>query len=222
MTVLAEDLLLRLESLGYGTDTEEAQLHALATAQKRIINARRWTFQLFGKTITLVAGSASNAELLSELAGGAKIDAIRIESGTSYYELEHKDYEELQTLQHLHRERGIPEFWSQVGNNVEFWPTPDKAYTGQCDLVSQAANKLSKGTAIIVPEAYTDILVWAAAISIAYRERDWDAHNFARQMYAELYAEMLAQYGMTDRQTAKTVAKSGFYDRYDILGPWLP
>lgn len=221
MATTATEILARAQALGYGSDTEAAQLLLLNGVHKRIINARRWHFLLETDTSkTLTAGTGTIK--YNTLATGKRIDAVRIELNNNYYELEHMDEQTLRELEHRERGTGVPEFWTEQGEELHVWPIPDQAYKLVIDVVANPSAITTGSDKVQVPDAYADILVWSLVIPITFRERDWDAHNFARQMYAELYAEMLAQFGMTDRQTSKQVVESGFFDAYDVSDPWLP
>lgn len=221
MATTATEIVQRAQALGYGSDTESSQLVMLNAVHKRLVNARRWHFLLeTDKSKTLTAGTGTIK--YNTLDTGKRLDAVRLEIGTTYYELEHKDYEDLRELEHRERSTGIPEYWTEEGEEIHFWPVPDQAYTVVIDVVVNP-NTISAGTdKVQIPDSHADILVWALIMQITFRERDWEGHNFARQMYAELYAEMLAQFGMTDRQTTKSVVESGWYAGYDITDPWLP
>lgn len=220
MATKAEDILSRLQALGYGTDTEASQLLALNTVHKRIVNTRRWRFLLsVDKSKSTVAGTGTVS--LSTLATTQRVDGVRLEVGTERFSVEYVEPEVMRDYEHQYRDTGTPEFWSVIGTELHLWPIPDKVYTVVLDLVALPTEITTKGTEVQVPDSHADILVWGTIIPVTFRERDWDGHNFARQMYAELLAEMLAQFGMSDRQSPKTVAESGFFDGYDPESAWL-
>jgi hypothetical protein len=204
-----EDVLAKVQSMGYGIDTEDAQIKAVNSAHRRLINARRWTFTLTNSSPETVSGNENVAWT------GQRIDAIRMEKGTNFTLLEHLDLPDLRDLIFTNRTTGSPRYWAQQGDNILLWPIPDGVYKLAVATVEAPKTLTAKTDELQIPDSHVDILAYAVVIDLSFRERDWDAHNFSRQMYAELYMEMLSQYGMTDRQTTKHVAESGWYDDYE-------
>lgn len=221
MATKAENILGRVQALGYATDTEASQLLALNMLHKRILNFRRWSF-LFStsstKTLTVGNGTLS----IEALAATKRIDAVRLElSPSTFISLDNLPIQEMREFEHVERLTGTPEFWAREGTTLHFWPIPDLAYTVVQDFIENPIELTTGSAEVQIPDSHADILVWGTLMGMTFRERDWDGHNFARQMYSELLAEMSAQYGMTDRQTAKHVTASGFYDVYDPELSWL-
>lgn len=223
MATTVEEVLAKLRAIGYGTDTEASQILSLDMEQKRVLNTRRWEFMRAQSTTgTMTPGTASYA--LTVFAADIKhVDEVRIgiTASENFPAVDHMDFTEFRQLEHQNRERGVPRYWTQEGNTIHFWPTPDAAYNVTVDYIKVPTTLTAKANVVQIPDAHTDILVWATAMPITFRERDWDAHNFARQMYAELLAELEAQYGMTDRQTTKHVVDSGWFNNYEPTAPWL-
>lgn len=220
MATKAEDILARIQALGYATDTEAAQLLALNAAHKRVLNTRRWRF-LMSTDVSKSTSIGDGTIVLGTLPETKRIDAVRLESGTERFALEYVEPEVIRDYEHQYRDNGVPEFWSVIGNELHVWPIPDRAYTIVLDLILKPNEITAKANEVQIPDSHADILVWDAIMSITYRERDWDAHNFARQRYAELLAEMLVQFGMSNRQTSGRVVESGFFDKFDVESGWL-
>lgn len=221
MATTVEEVLTKLRALGYGTDTEAAQIASLDGIHKRILNARRWTFlETQVANIPTVVGTGSYA--LTTFASNVKhIDALRLELNGSGLPLDYVNVQDFRDLENEFPENGTPRYWTRKGSSIFLWPKPDAIYKMTLDYIPTPTTLTAKANNVVIPDSHVDILAWATAMPITFRERDWDAHNFARQMYAELYAEMLAQYGMTDRQTTKHVVDSGWYDQYEASVPWL-
>lgn len=220
MATKVSDILARVQALGYGTDTEAAQILTLNSLHKRVVNTRRWSFLLTVDTSkATVVGDGTYA--LTTLPETKRVDAVRLENASSKLLLEHQEVSLVRDFEHMYRENGTPEYWTMVGTELHIWPIPDEVYTIVLDLVEKPKELTTAANEIQIPDASADILVWGTIMGVTFRERDWDGHNFARQMYAELLAELLAQYGMTDRQTSKHVVSSGFHDQFDIESSWL-
>lgn len=220
MATKAEDILARVQALGYGSDTEASQLLALNSLHKRVLNTRRWRFLLSTDTSksTVIGTGTVTLGTLPEV---KRIDAVRLAAGTERFSLDYVEPNVMRDNEHQYRDNGTPEYWSIIGQELHIWPIPDKVYTISLDLVAKPNEITTKANEVQIPDAHVDILVWGTIMPITFRERDWDGHNFSRQMYAELLAEMLAQYGMSNRQTSSTVVESGFFDGYDPEASWL-
>lgn len=220
----AGEVLASVQALGYGSDTKAAQLTMLNQVQRRILNARRWTFALSSTTKTATVG---NAEVVFDtLATTQRVDAVRMTGTVGATEPLELDFIEAPVIrQYLHdnAEKGQPRYWSRRGQSIILYPIPDKAYPLTIDTVSNATKAATEADAVVIPDSHIDILVYGLIMQLTFRERDWDGHNMARQMYAELFTEMLAQYGMQQRQQSSHVTSSGQWDMYDPEDayPWL-
>lgn len=220
MATTAAQILEQVQSLGYATDTKAAQLTMLNQVQRRISNARRWTFLL--TTSTKVATVNNPGVVFDTTLGETKrIDAVRLEdSGSNGFELTPI---ELQTIRQYIVEdeaTGKPEYWARRGQEILLYPIPDAAYTIVIDSVINPAVIASEATNVSIPDSHVDILTWGIIQQITFRERDWDGHNFARQMYSELFTEMIGQYGMLQRQSSTHVISSGQWDNFDVESAW--
>ncbi len=219
MATTRADIRTRLQAHGYETDTASAQDTAIELAYKRLLNIRRWTFMWKQATIAAVAGTQSYA--LTAISDLKDIDAVRIEFGTDYPYLEYLAPQQFRDRQHTYRDRGLPLYWTRLGGNLHLWPIPDKAYTITVDYIHDAPDLNADGTNMVVPDTAADVLVYGALSILTYRERDWDGHAAAKQLYSEHLAEMLAEYGMPERQSPDRVVESGFHQQFDLESPWL-
>ena len=220
MATTAAQVLEQVQALGYATDTKTQQLTMLNQVHRRIINARRWTFAIAVSTLPTVA---NNASVTFDAAVGdtKRIDAVRLEdsSGNSIT----LDPIDLPTLRQYTVENdtpGTPRYWARLGNTIRLYPIPDAVYTLVIDSVNNPPVIAAEGTNVSIPDSHVDILAWGIVMQITFRERDWDGHNFARQMYAELFTEMLAQFGMQQRQQATHVTSSGQWENFDVEDAW--
>lgn len=213
----AGEVLGAVQALGYGTDTKAAQLTMLNQVQRRILNARRWTFALSSTTKTCTVGSPE-VVFDSTLAATQRVDAVRMTGtagATEPLELEFIEAPVIRQYLHDNSAQAQPRYWSRRGQNIILYPTPDKAYPLTIDTVANAAKAATEADNVVIPDSHIDILVYGLIMQLTFRERDWDGHNMARQMYAELFTEMLAQYGMQQRQQSTHVTSSGQWDMYD-------
>lgn len=216
MATTALQVLETVQALGYGTDTKASQLAMLNQVHRRILNARRWTFDLASTTKNTTAGTAAVA-FDATLGATQRIDAVRCADASGADSgLEYIDPAILrQYLAEGPTVTGTPRFWTRRGQNIELYPIPDAVYTLTVDTALNAA-VLAEGTAVAIPDSHIDILVYGTIMGITFRERDWDGHNYARQLYAELFTEMLAQYGMQQRQQSSHIESSGQNEVYDV------
>lgn len=217
MATKAGEILERVQALGYATDTETPQLSMLNQIHRRVIDTRRWRFLLVTEQLAeTTVGDGTYALSTKET-----VDAVRLEIGTERLTLEYQPISLVRDFEHMYRDNGVPEYWTIVGTELHIWPLPDRKYKIILDYVTKPSVLSTKETNIQVPDSHADILVWGVIMALTFRERDWEGHNFARQMYAEYLAEMLAQWGQQQRQTSGKVVDSGFYDEYNITDPWL-
>lgn len=219
MSTTAAEIMERVQAKGYGSDTETAQLAMLNQVQRRIVNSRRWAFLLSSTEKTTTTGVESVA-LDAEIGPTIRVDGVELtESNGSPLDTEYVEPPVIREYIHDSSATGRPRFWSRIGQNLIFYPIPDAAYKVKVYTVANPviATKTDKVT---IPDSHTDILEWGIIEQLTFRERDWDAHNFARQMYAELFTEMLGQYGMQQRGQATHVTSSGSWDNYDVEEAW--
>lgn len=221
MATTAGEILERVQALGYGADISAPQLLALNMLHKRVVNTRRWRFLgAIESALTTEIGVGEYA--VDTLADTKRIDAVRmVSSNGEALNLEHQEQVTIRDFENMWPDNGTPEYWVQIGQKLHVWPKPSNVYTIVVDVVDLPAELTEAEDTIQIPDSHADILVWGTIMGITFRERDWDGHNFARQMYAELLAEMQAQYGMSDRQTPKKVNSSGFFDKFDVEDAWL-
>ena len=219
----ASEVIARIHSLGYGADTEEAQLLMLDMIQKRVANSRRWNFAMSSEAVETEA-EKEQVEL-HPVAEIERVDAVKIEpEGTPITETSDLDFAPYNSISEWNRENlrtpGTPRYWSLRGKYIALSPIPDKVYRLVVNVITNPTPIIEGKTEIFIPDSHSDILVWGSIMDLTFRERDWEGHNFARQKYAELYLEMLAQFGVRQRQTNTHVASSGQWDNYDIEDLW--
>lgn len=194
----------RLQALGYGSDTEDAQNEALRACYQMVTGLRRWSWLERDSTILTTDIGFANVELLP-VPDLMWVDAVRIEESSRYYDLEHVQPQEFRVLEHTERDTGRPVCWTEIAGELRFWPTPDAVYTIALDYVTTPPELEDNADEPLFDDQYHNVLVWGAAVSLAYRERDHESAQFAQIQYDRHLASMLAAYGVTQRQTARRV-----------------
>lgn len=202
-----------LQARGYETDTAAAQTEALNSVARRIYGDRRWDFLEVTDDVALTVGDETPD--LSSITDIHSIDAVRIEFGSDRWSLEFIDADTIRERLHEDRDNGAPEFWSRHGRQLYIYPRPDKAYTLTLDYIKEPAPLVNDGDEPAIPDTYHDVLVVGAARDIAYRERDWSAHQAMSADFAARYAAMVQAHGVRQRQNTTHVKRSDFWDRYD-------
>lgn len=201
-----------LQAKGYGTDTAGAQLEAITSVYRELLTSRRWKF-----SDTEIVGAVTVAGVatvdLGAFPTALSIDAVRIEFGTEYEELDWVEPQVLHDLRHGDRTRDTPYCWSQYGSNLEFYPIPDKAYAITVNVQKSPTMPTVDASVLVIPSTYMDVIVWGAIGEMTFRERDWNAYNAARTQYKERTAAMAREYGIEQRQTPLEVTQTGIWDR---------
>lgn len=205
-----------IQQRGYASDTATAQTELLNSVYRRLSGMRRWPWLETGTAglVTIVGQSAYN--LLSTVPDFLHVDAVRLEIGTEYYDLEYEREQDFRSLQHTDRTNGIPSLWTLRGRaDLNLHPRPDRVYTVTVDYLKDPPDLLSDSDQPLVPATYQDILVWGAIVELAYRERDWQGVQVADANYGQRLLDMMLEYGLTQRQTSTQVVQSGTYDHLD-------
>jgi hypothetical protein len=203
-------LLSDLQQRGYASDTAAAQIILLNSSYRRVCAYRRWPW-LESQTASIATVNGTSAYNLSTIADFLFLDAVRSEQGTNYYELEYKDPQTFRTLQHNYRDRSTPEYWTREGEQIKIWPTPDGIYTLTIDYIKRPTDLANDTDVPLIPVNYRDILIWGAIMELTFRERDTYTYQLAEQQYQGRLNEMMAEYGLSQRQTASEVGRSDYY-----------
>jgi hypothetical protein len=204
-----------LQTKGYATDSATAQTEMLNSVYRALAGKRRWPWMEAQATITLVAGTAAYS--IAAITDWLHPDAARVEIGTEYPVLEYQDPQAFRDLAHQDRDRGVPQLWTWARGQLHVWPSPDRAYTLTVDYTKDPPDLSSDSDTPIFAATYHDVLVWGALKEIAFRQRDWGAHQYAKQEYDARFGEMERAYGLRQRQTSGKVKESGFYSQWSPM-----
>jgi len=195
---------------GSGTASNASLDQALNAANRQVVGLRRWRFRENRGTLTATVDQAF--VLISPLTRVAHVDAVRINFGTDFYDLDFRTPQELRALEHVDRTSGRPEFYTVHAQEIRLYPIPDLAYTVSVDYVDYPAAMVADGDPSGVPIEYQDALVWYAARDIAHRQRDWSGAQAARDRYKEALVDMQREYAPRQRQTSNRVGQTGIWD----------
>lgn len=198
-----------LQAKGYATDSATSQTEMINSVYRALAGKRRWPWLEAQATVALVAGTTSYS--IAAITDWLHPDAARIEISTEYPELEYQAPKDFRDLQHVDRDRGVPQAWTWMRGQLHVWPSPDRAYTLTVEYTKDPADLSADGDTPVFAATYHDVLVWGAAKEIAYRQRDWAAHQYAKQEYDQRFGEMERAYGLRQRQTSDRIKDSGFY-----------
>jgi hypothetical protein len=205
------ELLLSLQSKGYSTDTVAAQTFALNAVYRRINGMRRWPY-LERRDTALTTTAGQSSVNFASIPALMWVDAVRIELGTEYPTLEYKERQELRELNHQDRDRGTPQYWTEAAGELHLWPVPDASYEITLDYITTPPDLVDDDDVPVFDTTYHDVLVWGAVLDLGFRSRDWGAYQYAKHEYQDRLREMIAEYGIRQRQSSSRIVDSGFYN----------
>lgn len=216
------DIRTCIQMKGYGTDTApDIQNSMINSVYRRVIGMRRWPFLELknNSSLNCIAGQGNYS--LATIEDLLHVDAVRIDFGTEYYDLEYAEVQDLRSLEHEDRSTGVPRYWTlATSSEIRFWPWPDKAYNIKLDYVADPADLVGDTDTPLIPPAYRDVLCWGAIAELTFRERDIEGYNIAKQEYLAILTNMMAEYSVKQRQNSRQVGRSGTYDV--LVEGWQP
>lgn len=202
-----------IQARGYGSDTLTEQQSLVRSALRRIYGLRRWKW--LDATGTLTATASDDSVATTGLTDLRAIDAVRVSYGTEEYDdLEWLPTQQLRAMSHEARDASIPCYWTQLGASIRLHPRPDRAYTLTVDYGKLPTLPSTGSDAIVLPDQYLDVVVWAAVRDLAFRQRDWNGQAAAKQAYDDMLAEMIREDAIEQRQNSAHVQHSSFWDNY--------
>lgn len=203
-------LRTRIQALGYATDSATAQNEAINAALRHIMSLRRWEFQESTLTKSLPINT-SELDLSAETTF-ADIDSFQVLDGTDRL---YADYEDHQTFQDRQWEyqgsSGTPIYWTRRGDKILFQPKTDKAYTAELDVLLLAVDLDDDTKKCLVPNRYSDAVVWGAILWMATRQRDNATITYATQNRDTIIRSMLSAYQLKQRDNSTHVKRSNHW-----------
>jgi hypothetical protein len=198
---------------GYGSDTAPGiQNSMINSVYRRIIGMYRWPFLELADNSTIICNVGQMKYNIGVIEDLLHIDAVRIEFGTDYYDLEYAPFQTFRNLEHTERSQAVPRYWTAGDQELRLWPAPDREYIVKIDYIIDPPDLVGDTDVPIIPPAYRDVLCWGAIAELTFRERDVEGYNIAKQEYLSIIDNMKAEYGVKQRQTSEQVGRSGTYD----------
>lgn len=228
MAVTLLDYKNGVAAKGFDSVTQAtALLDAVNSARRDFVNERRWGFlQALGNT-TLTTTLGVPTVATSTITDLLYIDAVRMQQGTTGYDLQPTDLQKFRRLENLDRVNGLPRWWTAPPGAspaaIRLGPRPDGVYTLVLDYVKTVADMATDADPeTIIPLACKTAVVWKACEHLAFRTRQPDALSLAERKYGLELAKLTQAEGLGQRQESTQVVDSGYWDGYeDVVGGWL-
>jgi hypothetical protein len=201
-TVDDYERLIRLK--GYDGVSDAQLLDAINEGRRRLVRDHRWVWlEANSSSLVTVANVATVA--LSGLTTVAHVDAVRLVQAGVERNLSHLPLQELRDRQSDEANvPGVPRYWTRRNAQLLLYPTPNAVYTLVADYVLQPAPLVS-GTDAVVPDDFQDLVAWASVPSLAFRQREAWAMQYADKAYTDLRRVAIAQDDVQQRQRAQQV-----------------
>lgn len=204
MALTEAALQTAIQAQGYGTDSATAQAEAIKGVWRRVLGMRRWPFLEASATTTATVGSETVS--LASMTDLARPEAIRLTSGTEGWgDLEYVERGRLRNWLASDLDQATPTCWTFHAGAILLYPRPERAYTVTVDYKKRPTYS---SVAIVFPEEYQDVLVWGAIARMAFRQREYNAAGYAEAQYKDHLGEMVADYGIEQRQASRQVGHS--------------
>jgi hypothetical protein len=180
---------------------------AVQEARRRVFMARRWSWQ--EATSTALATVANVATVsLAAITDLAHIDAVRLSDASTRYPVQFRPRTIIRDLQDRNgtTRTGTPQFWTRIEGSLVFYPTPSRVFTVIVEYAKAAADLAASPAIDIIPDRNQDLVVWAAVVPLAFRQRDFNASSAADQYWTKVvYPSHAGQDGLEQRQTSEQI-----------------
>ncbi len=209
-----------VQNRGYSTDTSAAQIDIINSVYRELRSERQWWWlekQDTSLLTTIGVGTVSH----STIADFLHPTAVRIQLPTNpypqgVYDLTYMPPQEMRSNEHLWRDQGIPEYWSEQAGVFHFWPIPDQVYTVVVDYIRDPGDLVLTTDVPVFPAVYHDVLVWGAVAELTFRERDVFNNRTAMEVYQAKLEKMRKADSIRQRQSSRYVTRSGMYDSQNV------
>jgi len=201
----------RARVIAHGVDAQKSDgiTAAINTARDDVFSNRRWSF-LEERISPVVTTPGSDSISLTALLDVSAIDAVRISDSAGLYALDYVPPGELAGYAVGDNLPDVPEFWTLQGGEIRFWPTPNKAYAVELDVLTSPPALVNEDDACPIPRAHANVVVWGALSTVLFRQRDWNAASYAAQQRDQRLAKMASVFGLKQRQSSSRVGVSGW------------
>lgn len=186
---------------------------AIQEARRRVFLARRWSWlEASSTSLATVAGTATVS--LAAITDLAHIDAVRLSDAGTPLKIDWKPWQEIRDLQDRCGTTAwtgsCTRYWSRRGTNLVFFPTPARVYTVTVEYAKAAAD-LTGATVDAIPDKNQDLVIWAACVPLAFRQRQLGESSAADQFFTKvLLPQAAGQDAVEQRQTSEQI-KQGYW-----------
>jgi hypothetical protein len=197
---------------GYDGVTPATIDAAVQEARRRVFMARRWSW-LEATNATLATVANVTTVSLATITDLAHIDAVRLSDASGKIPLDWCSRTIMRDLQDRYgtTSTGTPEVWTRVEGSLVFWPTPSRVLTVTVEYAKAAADLAASPAVDIIPDKNQDLVVWAAVVPLAFRQRELSASSAADQFFTKvLLPQHAGQDGVEQRQTSEQI-RSGYW-----------
>lgn len=182
---------------------------AIQEARRRVYLAHRWSW-LEASNASLATTANVDYVSLATITDLAHIDAVRLSRGTTKLPCSYRPRTIIRDLQDRYAESGTPDYWTRIEGKIVFYPTPSSALTVTVEY-AKAASDLTGATVDTIPDKNQDLVVWAAVVPLAFRQRQLADSSAADQYWTKVLLPLHAgQDAVEQRQTSEQV-RTGYW-----------
>lgn len=199
---------------GYDSIDDAIVDAAVQEARRRVFLDRRWSWlEASSAALSTVVGTSTVS--LAAITDLAHIDAVRLSNASGPVPLEWRPRSIIRDLQDRYGTaltfNGCPQFWTRIENKLVFWPTPQQVYTITVEYAKAAADLAASPAVDAIPDKNQDLVVYAACVPLAFRQRDFNASSAADQFYTKvLLPQHAGQDAVEQTQTSEQI-RTGYW-----------
>jgi len=196
-----------LASKGYNHLDEATLDPAINEARRRVFRERRWGWMQAISTPAVVTIGSPEVSLTA-IPDLLWLDAVRLEGTSGLLNLSYLPPQEFRDIETLDPGRtGVPTYWTVAGSSVRLTPWPSLAYALTIDFSTMPDDLVADDDVDDMPRIYGDLVVWAAIVHLAFRQREAWAMQYAEDQYQTLLRAARAQDQTEQRQTSQQVKR---------------
>lgn len=178
---------------------------AIQEARRRVFMARRWSWLEATNAALSTTANVDNVSLAA-ITDLAHIDAVRLSDTSGKIPVDYRPRTIIRDLQDRWGETGTPEYWTRIEGKLVFYPTPSRVLTVTVEYAKAAADLAVSPAVDTIPDRNQDLVVWAAIVPLAFRQRDRGASSDADQYWNKVLLPLHAgQDAVEQRQTSEQI-----------------
>lgn len=212
MSTLAE-YRSAVRAQGYEGKSDALVDEAINEARRGLETDHAWN-HLEEQSTVLTAFASNPVVSLAPITDLAEIRGVRLRNGTTQYDLDGIPLQRLRDYQtdEATTSTGVPLYWARRGGELLLWPTPAVAYVAVVDY-KQTTTDLTDPLVEdpTWPDRFRNVITWRAIVSLAFRERESWAMQYAQQRADGFYKSLVTN--DTIQQTA---------DSDQVQSRWAP